>query len=82
MDITQTDLARCRVVINALKRAKYELDGIEETLGLAQAFHWVTNHAVAMEHELKAKALPQAVALAPVKNEEKRTRKPAKKKAK
>lgn len=40
MEVTKTDLARAEVVMKALKRGKYDLEG-EEVLAFAQAFHWV-----------------------------------------
>ena len=45
MEVTATDAARLKVLLTALKRGKYDLEG-EEVLAFAQMFHWASELAV------------------------------------
>lgn len=68
MQMTKVDLARVELAANCIRRSsKFELDGIDEIMALAQGFTWLVEmrHRIAEDlqrQELQAKQIADAAA--------------------
>lgn len=70
MEVNKTDLTRCQTALAALKRGKYELDGVE-LMAVAQAITWLSTLHDKMKTEIETPPAPPPEEPAP-----KRGRKP------
>lgn len=64
MEVTKTDLIRATVVLTALRRGKYDMQG-DEVLAFAQAFTWLTELHDRVKLSLEPPAAPAPVAPPP-----------------
>jgi hypothetical protein len=64
IEVSATDVTRLKVILAAMKKGKWELEG-EEVLAFAQGFSWA-----AEMHEKIKKALEPVNKIEPVKTEE------------
>ena len=62
MDITNADKTNCANLVRVLKRAKVELDGIEEILGTAEVVKWLASLSARIDADLKEQEEAKKVA--------------------